>query len=136
MDLDGNVTSVNPTPVDPSEYTVDENGNVSFKNPINSAYRIVYETAINESVKPQNGGTVKFTNNATLSADDLKDITTSSTVDAKYGKILEKKSTGYDAANQIFSWKLSTIIMKPKSPRTMQWSLISLETVWPMSTAA
>ena len=58
VDLDGNVTSVNPTPVDPSEYTVDENGNVSFKNPINSAYRIVYETAINESVKPQNGGTV------------------------------------------------------------------------------
>lgn len=117
VDLDGNVTSVNPTPVDPSEYTVDENGNVSFNNPINSAYRIVYETAINESVKPQNGGTVKFTNNATLSADDLKDITTSSTVDAKYGKILEKKSTGYDAANQIFSWEIKYNYNETKIPQ-------------------
>lgn len=33
VDLDGNVTSVDPTPVDPSAYTVDENGNVSFKIP-------------------------------------------------------------------------------------------------------
>lgn len=117
VDLDGNVTSVDPTPVDPSAYTVDENGNVSFKNPIDSAYRIVYETAINESVKPQNGGTVKFTNNATLSADDLKDITTSSTVDAKYGKILEKNRTGYDSANQIFSWEIKYNYNETKIPQ-------------------
>ncbi len=117
VDLDGHVTSVDPTPVDPSAYTVDENGNVSFKNPIDSAYRIVYETAINESVKPQNGGTVKFTNNATLSADDLKDITTSSTVDAKYGKILEKNRTGYDSANQIFSWEIKYNYNETKIPQ-------------------
>ncbi|SDP73066.1 Uncharacterized surface anchored protein [Eubacterium maltosivorans] len=117
VDLDGNVTSVDPTPVDPLAYTVDENGNVSFKNPIDSAYRIVYETAINESVKPQNGGTVKFTNNATLSADDLKDITTSSTVDAKYGKILEKNRTGYDSANQIFSWEIKYNYNETKIPQ-------------------
>lgn len=117
VDLDGNVTSVDPTPVDPSAYTVDENGNVSFKNPIDSAYRIVYETAINESVKPQNGGTVKFTNNATLSADGLKDITTSSTVDAKYGKILEKNRTGYDSANQIFSWEIKYNYNETKIPQ-------------------
>lgn len=117
VDLDGNVTSVDPTPVDPSAYTVDENGNVSFKNPIDSAYRIVYETAINESVKPQNGGTVKFTNNATLSADDLKDITTSSSVDAKYGKILEKNRTGYDSANQIFSWEIKYNYNETKIPQ-------------------
>lgn len=86
-------------------YTVDQAGNVQFTNPINGAYRLVYQTSINDDVKPFEGGAVKFTNNAVLTSDENPEgLSTSATVDAEYGKILTKDAANYDPKNQTFEW--------------------------------
>ncbi|EUJ41110.1 celll wall surface anchor family protein [Listeria weihenstephanensis FSL R9-0317] len=104
VDLKGNVVAGSEKLVT-TGYTVDENGNVTFTNPINSAYRLVYNTSINNDKKPLDGGEIKFINNAKLfSDDDTKGISTSATVNATYGKILAKAATGYDSAKQTYDW--------------------------------
>lgn len=105
VDLFGNVVSVGTTPLSPSEYTVDPvTGNVTFLNGIDTAYRIEYHTQITD--KPAAGGQQSYTNEATLQATDLIDITTSSSVEAQFGKALEKVSSVYDPVNQIFRWTI------------------------------
>ncbi|MBC6134983.1 collagen binding domain-containing protein [Listeria booriae] len=87
-------------------YTVDANGNVTFTEPIDGAYQLEYTTKINDDKKPFAGGTVNFKNNATLTADNLDDLTTSATVSAKYGKVLAKSATNYNSKDQTFDWTI------------------------------
>lgn len=104
MNLDGTVKEVGEE-LDPNEYTVDANGNIAINGETSEAYRAVYETKIDDAAIPENGGNVTFVNTATLSDDEQPDgIDAKATVTNQYGKMLEKKQTGYDPDNQTFSW--------------------------------
>ena len=90
-----------------SGYSVDSKGNVTFDGTIDSAYRLVYETDIDNSAKPSEGGNITLTNKVAFSGDNLEPISAEATVAAKYGKMIAKSSTGYDGESQTFSWALA-----------------------------
>ncbi|WFF94528.1 SpaA isopeptide-forming pilin-related protein [Bacillus paralicheniformis] len=89
-----------------SGYTVDANGNVTFDGEIDSAYRLIYVTDIDDSAKPDEGGNAAFTNKATFGGDNLEPASAEGSVTAKYGKMIEKSSTGYKSDLQTFSWTI------------------------------
>ncbi|MFB7316825.1 SpaA isopeptide-forming pilin-related protein [Bacillus haynesii] len=89
-----------------SGYTVDANGNVIFDGDIDSAYRLIYVTDIDDSAKPNEGGNAAFTNKATFGGDNLEPASAEASVTAKYGKMIEKSSTGYKSDSQTFSWTI------------------------------
>lgn len=104
VNIDGSVSRGNEIS---SGYSVDSKGNVTFNGTIDSAYRLVYETDIDNSAKPSEGGNMTLTNKAAFSGDNLEPISAEATVAAKYGKMIAKSSTGYDGESQTFSWALS-----------------------------
>ncbi|PJH93601.1 SpaA isopeptide-forming pilin-related protein [Bacillus sp. SN1] len=104
VNIDGSVSKGNEVS---SGYSVDSKGNVSFDGTIDSAYRLVYETDIDNGAKPSEGGNVTLKNKAAFSGDNLEPISAEATVAAKYGKMIAKSSTGYDGESQTFSWALS-----------------------------
>lgn len=105
VDFNGNVTGTGTTPLDPSSYTVQDDGSIKFNTTINRPYRIVYATTIKDEVKPTDGGTIPITNNVTLTAGNVS-LDASATVQLNYKKALEKVRTGYDSLNQIYSWQI------------------------------
>lgn len=106
MNLDGTVKEVGEQ-LDPSEYTIDNDGNIKLKGKTNDAYRVVYDTKIDESVIPKDGGNLSFSNTATLSDDTQPEgIDAKASLTTKYGKMIEKEKTGYDADTQTFSWAI------------------------------
>ncbi|WP_430536519.1 SpaA isopeptide-forming pilin-related protein [Listeria rocourtiae] len=105
VDLRGNVIAGSEKLVT-TGYQVDADGNVTFTDSIDGAYRLVYKTTIQEDKKPLDGGKVKFENRATLSGKDVEDVTATATVEASYGKILSKSSTNYDPNKQVFEWTI------------------------------
>ncbi|MGX7176220.1 collagen binding domain-containing protein [Enterococcus saigonensis] len=106
MNLDGTVKEVSRQ-LAPSEYTVDQNGNVKIKGKTNNAYRLIYQSTIKESAIPDKGGKVSFTNEAALTSEEVTDdLTAKATVTNSYGKLLEKKQTGYNSDKQEFSWQI------------------------------
>ncbi|MFT8311643.1 MAG: SpaA isopeptide-forming pilin-related protein [Sporolactobacillus sp.] len=104
VDVQGNVTQGDELT---SGYSVDSNGNVIFDGTIQSAYRLVYQTTIDNSVKPDDGGTVNFDNVATFSGKDFPGIDGEASLTANYGKTVEKSNTGYDGDSQTFSWQIN-----------------------------
>lgn len=103
VDFNGNVTGTGQTPLDPSTYTVNDDGSIQFNTRLNSPYRVVYNTRIKDTAKPANGGNVPITNNVTLTAPSTN-LNASATVQLNYKKALEKVRTGYDSINQEYSW--------------------------------
>lgn len=103
VDFNGNVTSTGTTPLDPSTYTVADNGSIQFNTTIDRPYRVVYSTTIKDAVKPTNGGTVPITNNVTLTSGSTN-LPASATVQLNYKKALEKVRIGYDSINQEYRW--------------------------------
>ena len=103
VDFNGNVTGTGQTPLDPSSYTVADDGSIQFNTTINSPYRVIYSTDIKDTAKPTNGGTVPITNNANLTAGSIN-LKASATVQLNYKKALEKVQTGYDSVGQEYSW--------------------------------
>ncbi|WP_330938060.1 SpaA isopeptide-forming pilin-related protein [Bacillus licheniformis] len=89
-----------------SGYTVDADGNVTFDGEIDSAYRLIYVTDIDDSAKPNEGGNAAFRNKATFGGDNLEPASAEASVTAKYGKMIEKSSTGYKSDSQTFSWTI------------------------------
>ncbi|WP_424161688.1 SpaA isopeptide-forming pilin-related protein [Bacillus amyloliquefaciens] len=87
-----------------SGFTVDDNGNVTFAGTIDSAYRLIYDTVIDDDAKPAKGGNIKLTNKAAFSGDNAEPISAEASVTAGYGKMIEKSSTGYKGETQTFSW--------------------------------
>ncbi len=87
-----------------SGYSVDGNGNITFDGQIDSAYRLVYETDIDNSAKPSEGGNVTLTNKAAFSGDNLEPASAEASLTAKYGKMIDKSLSGYKADSQTFSW--------------------------------
>ncbi|MGX7419781.1 SpaA isopeptide-forming pilin-related protein [Carnobacterium gallinarum] len=107
VDFEGKVIPGSEKLVDPSDYTVDAKGNVTFKNKIDGAYRLTYESTIDEDKKPgADGGKVKFENKVNFDGDEINSIPASSTVTADYKKALEKGQVGYDPENQTFDWTI------------------------------
>ncbi|MEC1429601.1 SpaA isopeptide-forming pilin-related protein [Bacillus subtilis] len=104
VNIDGSVSRGNEVS---SGYSVDSKGNVTFEGTIDSAYRLVYETDIDNGAKPSEGGNITLTNKAAFSGDNLEPISAEATVAAKYGKMIAKSSTGYDGESQTFSWALA-----------------------------
>lgn len=108
VDLKGKVIEGSEVLVDPSEYTVDATGNVTFKNKINGAYRLIYETTINDDKKPgAEGGAVKFENKVTFDGDEIAPILATASVTASYKKALEKGKPGYNPDKQTFDWTIN-----------------------------
>ncbi|MGM0212653.1 SpaA isopeptide-forming pilin-related protein [Enterococcus sp. AZ109] len=106
MNLDGTIASVGEL-LTPDQYTVDNNGNVIIAGEVTDAYRLEYLTSIDDSAIPEDGGTVSFTNTATLTDDNDSDgIDARASVTNTYGKILEKNRVGYDTSNQEFAWEI------------------------------
>lgn len=106
MNLDGTIKEVSRE-LSPSEYTVDKNGNVTILGETNKAYRLVYQTDIKDSAKPENGGKVSFTNVAQLTdKNDDDGIDAKATVTNTFGKPVEKNMVNYDPNNQEFSWAI------------------------------
>lgn len=106
MNLDGTIKEVSRE-LSPSEYTVDKNGNVTILGETNKAYRLVYQTDLKDSAKPENGGKVSFTNVAQLTDKNDEDgIDAKATVTNTFGKPVEKNMVGYDPNNQEFSWAI------------------------------
>ncbi|MGL4694790.1 SpaA isopeptide-forming pilin-related protein [Enterococcus larvae] len=106
MNLDGTVSSVGET-LNPDQYTIDANGNVTILGDTSDAYRVEYVTDIDEDIKPNDGGSVPLKNQADLSDDkDPTKIPAEATVTAEYGKMLEKSQNGYDSSNQQFDWTI------------------------------
>ena len=106
MDLDGTIKEVGRE-LSPDEYTVDKNGNVTILGETNKAYRLVYQTDIKDSAKPENGGKVSFTNVAQLTdKNDDDGIDAKATVTNTFGKPVEKNMVNYDPNNQEFSWAI------------------------------
>ena len=107
MNLDGTIKEVGRE-LSPDEYTVDKNGNVTIKGDTNKAYRLEYQTTIDESVIPDGGGDVPFKNHATLTSDNNPNgLDAEATVTATYGKMLDKRNIDYDEANQEFTWEIN-----------------------------
>lgn len=108
VDFNGKIIEGQFTPVSPTEYDVDANGNVTFKNPIKDAYRLEYTTSIIPGQKPgAEGGTVSYVNKATISSDEVpKGIDAGASITAKYNKALEKLAPTYDPETQEFKWTI------------------------------
>ncbi len=106
MNLDGTIKAQGRL-LDPSEYTVNQKGNVTVNGSTQNAYRLIYQTAINQSIIPDKGGQVPFVNQAMLTDDNDPDgIDAKATVTANYGKLLTKQNIGYDSGKQQFSWRI------------------------------
>ncbi|WP_251867082.1 SpaA isopeptide-forming pilin-related protein [Enterococcus malodoratus] len=103
VDFNGNVIDTGQTPIDPSTYTVADDGSIQFNTPLDSPYRVVYSTTIKDTAKPIDGGTVPITNKADLTAGTIN-LSASATVQLNYKKALEKVRTGYDSVGQEYSW--------------------------------
>lgn len=101
VNFNGEVTSVSNTALNPDQYQIDNNGNITFSGTVDQAYRIVYQTKINDAAKPAAGGNPTFTNNASFN-----NLPASATVTADYGKRIEKVQNSYSAANQRYSWTI------------------------------
>ena len=107
MNLDGTIKEVGRE-LSPDEYTYDANGNVTIKGDTNKAYRLEYQTTIDEAVIPDGGGDVPFKNHATLTSDNNPNgLDAEATVTATYGKMLDKRNIDYDETNQEFTWEIN-----------------------------
>lgn len=107
VDFSGNVIEGSEIIVDPNQYNVDSNGNVTFNGVLEDAYRIEYTTTINEEIKPGSGGVVDFINRARLLTKNNAEATAEATVSAKYGKELEKARGNYNTTAQTIDWKIA-----------------------------
>lgn len=103
VDFNGEVTGTGQIPLDPSLYTVADDGSIQFKTEVNRPYRVVYSTTIKDSAKPQNGGTVPISNKVNLTT-GTTNLEAAATVQLNYKKALEKEQTKYDNIGQEYSW--------------------------------
>ncbi|QFQ75867.1 SpaA isopeptide-forming pilin-related protein [Liquorilactobacillus mali] len=113
VDLKGKVTATGTALTEGTDYTVDKtNGKITFIGnyaDTYQAFKIEYKTDIDSSssVIPNNGGKVPFTNTATLT-NNGKDSPASATVNANYGKLLEKSYDGQDKnGSQKYNWHIN-----------------------------
>ncbi|WP_423363381.1 Cna B-type domain-containing protein [Mycoplasma sp. P36-A1] len=110
IDLKGNITGEGQQLTEKTDYTVSDNGTVTLignYSKTQQAFRIKYATDIEADAIPNEGGDVKFENNATL-VNNGKDYPAQATVTASYGKLLDKKYEGASASgSQKLDWTIN-----------------------------
>ncbi|WP_166434807.1 Cna B-type domain-containing protein [Weissella paramesenteroides] len=102
IDLKGNVTGEGQQLTEGTDYTVSDNGTVTLIGnyaKTQQAFRIKYATDIEADAIPNDGGNVKFENNATLT-NDSKDYSAQASVTASYGKLLDKQYNDKETGSQ------------------------------------
>lgn len=106
-DFDGNfIENVGAPLVLGTDYEVNPNGSIHFLNsPTSASYRIYYHTTIDEDVIPTDGGSLTFTNNATLQSDEVDPLETESTITTQYHEPLIKNGS-YDPYQKIVTWTI------------------------------
>lgn len=94
MNLDGTIKEVGAE-VPKSDYTVADKGNVTIHGKTRDTYRLEYVTLIEDSSKPDDGGSVNFNNKVTLN-DKIKPeiVGANKSLAAKYKKRVEKSISG------------------------------------------
>ncbi|SFG85203.1 SdrD B-like domain-containing protein [Sporolactobacillus nakayamae] len=123
MNLDGSEASKGAELTSPSDYTVSPVNSsthvftISFTNPITQAYKIVYDTTINQDKKinsgsPSSSVNPSFTNNiqlnGTVDGNSLTDAKNSASVTAHYAPFMTKSSNGsYDSSTQTITWTIN-----------------------------
>ncbi len=99
VDVYGNPVVGSAALVNPADgiYSADGNGNVSFQNPVSTAYQLVYTTTVDPSFVPGIGGKLDFVNVATLSASELStSVSVQITVSKTFYSLVELSNTaGY-----------------------------------------
>lgn len=109
LNLDGTLKPLNQrygTPlIEGVDYSV-SGTTVTFLNTITTPYAIRFKTDIRDEFKPTLGGNLPITNQANLTSDGLDAIQASATYTAVYGQLLTKTRTGYNADNQLFTWRV------------------------------
>lgn len=109
VDTNGNVNGTGKVLTEGTDYTVDAQGTVTFIGAYantRDAFKLEYTSAIDGTTVPKNAGTETFKNTATLSNGD-KTIPASATVDANYGKLLDKGYDGEDPnGGQVYNWHI------------------------------
>ncbi|WP_314065254.1 SpaA isopeptide-forming pilin-related protein [uncultured Vagococcus sp.] len=103
VNFEGEVTNENLAEIPATDYEV-VGTDVIFKGTSRKAYRITYETSINEEVKPDKGGPLKLVNHVTSTASDGSELKAEATVTGQYGKVLEKDKPIYRPADLSFDW--------------------------------
>lgn len=106
VDLDGNVINKELKKLTVgTDYEVNlVKGVVSFPGKTKKAYRIVYKTKIDEEQK--NKESVPFTNKVVQTSTNGKKLSSTATVTAKYGKMLEKKLENHNGNKREFDWRV------------------------------
>ena len=108
IDLKGNITGEGRQLTEGTDYTVSDNGTVTLignYSKTQQAFRIKYATDIEADAIPNEGGDVKFENNATL-INNGKDYPAQATVTASYGKLLDKKYDGASGSQKL-NWTIN-----------------------------
>lgn len=110
VDLNGKVTGTSKNPLIPgTDYDVDAQGTVTLKGQYANTYqafKATYTSTINQDKKPNDGGTIPFTNTASLT-NNGQTKPASNTQNAVYGKLLDKGFDGADTGgSQIFNWHI------------------------------
>ena len=108
IDLKGNITGEGRQLTEGTDYTVSDNGTVTLignYSKTQQAFRIKYATDIEADAIPNEGGDVKFENNATL-VNNGKDYPAQATVTASYGKLLDKKYDGASGSQKL-NWTIN-----------------------------
>ena len=108
IDLKGNITGEGQQLTQKTDYTVSDNGTVTLignYSKTQQAFRIKYATDIEADAIPNEGGDVKFENNATL-INNGKDYPAQATVTASYGKLLDKKYDGASGSQKL-NWTIN-----------------------------
>lgn len=103
VDFEGEVTNEKLAEIPTTDYVV-SGSEVTFPGTSRKAYRIVYETSINETAKPNEGGSLEFINHVTSTTSDGTEIKAEATVTGQYGKVLEKEKPIYRPADLSFAW--------------------------------
>ena len=104
VDVNGNVDESSVTTYTGTANVDRTTGRIEFPGELKRAIRVVYTTDIDPNLTTD--GNVNFTNTATLTSDGQDDLTASATVTGRYGKLLDKKNTGYDPVTQEFTWEI------------------------------
>ncbi|HIW88771.1 MAG TPA: Cna B-type domain-containing protein [Candidatus Ligilactobacillus excrementipullorum] len=108
VDLKGNIIGEDTQLIEGTDYSVDSNGTVKLIGAYaetQQAFRIKYATEIESAAIPNDGGNVKFENNATLT-NDGHDYSAQATVTASYGKLLEKSYKGAEGSQKL-NWEIN-----------------------------
>ncbi|MFT8575614.1 MAG: SpaA isopeptide-forming pilin-related protein [Bifidobacterium aquikefiri] len=110
VNLDGNVTATGDPLVKDTDYTVNADGTIAFIGKYAdtySAFKIEYQTSLDNSQVPQDGGNYPFDNTAYLSSDGQPTAHAEASTTAEYGKFINKSFQGQDNhGGQLYNWEI------------------------------